>query len=247
MEETISLSEIFEVIKKRFKIILASTVIITLLVAIISLFFITPMYEATSQFIVNQPKGDEQDEFDTSTIQTNVEMINTYNVIITSPAILDEVIDELNLDYGASTLAEKITVSSEENSQVVTVTVSDPKQPVASMIVNEVVTTFQEEIPDIMNVDNVSILTTAEEVANPNPVSPNVKLNIAIGLVLGLMIGVGLAFLLEYLDTTIKTESDIEKSIGVPVIGSISSVEIEDLRNISSTNEKNTSSERSGT
>src|SRR5690625_6174041 len=131
MEETISLSEIFEVIKKRFKIILASTVIITLIVAIISLFFITPMYEATSQFIVNQPKGDEQDEFDTSTIRTNVEVINTYNVIITSPAILDQVIDELNLNYGASTLAEKITVSSEENSQVVTVTVSDPKQPVA--------------------------------------------------------------------------------------------------------------------
>src|SRR5699024_3417193 len=244
MEETISLSEIFEVIKKRFKIILASTVIITLLVAIISLFFITPMYEATSQFIVNQPKGDEQDEFDTSTIQTNVEMINTYNVIITSPAILDEVIDELNLDYGASTLAEKITVSSEENSQVVTVTVSDPKQPVASMIVNEVVSTFQEEIPDIMNVDNGSILTTAEEVANPNPVSPNVKLNIAIGLVLGLMIGVGLAFLLEYLDTTVKSKKDIENKLNVPVIGSISRVELDDLRQVSAEQDTNNTQTR---
>lgn len=245
MEETISLSEIFEVIKKRFKIILASTVIITLLVAIISLFFITPMYEATSQFIVNEPKGNEQDEFDSSTIRTNVEVINTYNVIITSPAILDQVIDELNLDYGASTLAEKITVSSEENSQVVTVTVSDPKQPVASMIVNEVVSTFQEEIPDIMNVDNVSILTTAEEVANPNPVSPNVKLNIAIGLVLGLMIGVGLAFLLEYLDTTVKSKKDIENKLNVPVIGTISRVELEDLRQISTEQDTNNTQTRS--
>lgn len=244
MEETISLSEIFEVIKKRFKIILASTVIITLLVALVSLFFITPMYEATSQFIVNEPKGNEQDEFDTSTIQTNVEVINTYNVIITSPAILDEVIDELNLDYGASTLAEKITVSSEENSQVVTVTVSDPKQPAASMIVNEVVSTFQEEIPDIMNVDNVSILTTAEEVANPNPVSPNVKLNIAIGLVLGLMIGVGLAFLLEYLDTTVKSKKDIENKLNVPVIGAISRVELDDLRQVSTEQDANNTQTR---
>lgn len=244
MEETISLSEIFEVIKKRFKIILASTVIITLIVAIISLFFITPMYEATSQFIVNEPKGNEQDEFDSSTIRTNVEVINTYNVIITSPAILDQVIDELNLNYGASTLAEKITVSSEENSQVVTVTVSDPKQPVASMIVNEVVSTFQEEIPDIMNVDNVSILTTAEEVANPNPVSPNVKLNIAIGLVLGLMIGVGLAFLLEYLDTTVKSKKDIENKLNVPVIGSISRVELDDLRQVSAEQDTNNTQTR---
>jgi len=244
MEETISLSEIFEVIKKRFKIILASTVIITLLVAIVSLFFITPMYEATSQFIVNEPKGNEQDEFDSSTIRTNVEVINTYNVIITSPAILDQVIDELNLNYGASTLAEKITVSSEENSQVVTVTVSDPKQPVASMIVNEVVSTFQEEIPDIMNVDNVSILTTAEEVANPNPVSPNVKLNIAIGIVLGLMIGVGLAFLLEYLDTTVKSKKDIENKLNVPVIGSISRVELEDLREVSTEQDTNNTQTR---
>src|SRR5699024_6795212 len=139
-------------------------------------------------------------------------------------------IEELNLNYGASTLADKITVSSEQDSQVVTVTVSDPQPKVASAIVNEVVTTFQNEIPEIMNVDNVKVLTTAEEVTNPTPVSPNVKLNIAIGLVLGLMIGVGIAFLLEYLDTTVKTVNDIGKHIGVPVIGIITTVEIEDLR-----------------
>jgi len=243
MEETISLSEIFEVLKKRYKIILSSVVIITLLVAIGSLFVITPMYEATSQFIVNEPEKSESEQFDSNTIRTNIEVINTYNVIITSPAILDDVIDELNLDYGASTLAEKITVSSEEDSQVVSVTVSDPKQPVASMIVNEVVATFQNEIPDIMNVDNVNILTQAEEVTNPNPVSPNVKLNIAIGLVLGLMIGVGIAFLLEYLDTTIKTEKDIENQLGVSVIGIIPRVEIEDLRE--QTTETNDSPKRS--
>src|SRR5699024_7973901 len=139
-------------------------------------------------------------------------------------------IEELNLNYGASTLADKITVSSEQDSQVVTVTVSDPQPKVASAIVNEVVTTFQNEIPEIMNVDNVNVLTTAEEVTNPSPVSPNVKLNIAIGLVLGLMVGVGIAFLLEYLDTTIKTRRDIERLDGVPIIGTVSTIEIEDLR-----------------
>lgn len=245
MEETISLNEIFEVIKKRFKIIIASTIIITMLVAIISLFFITPIYEASSQFIVNQETDTNENQFDTGSIRTNVEVINTYNVIITSPAILDVVVDELNLDYGASTLSDKITVSSEEDSQVVTVKVSDPKQKVATAIANEVVTTFQDKIPDIMNVDNVSILTSAEQVDDPKPVSPNVKLNLAIGLILGLMIGVGVAFLLEYIDTTVKTVNDVEKHIGVPVIGIITTVEIEDLRDQSSSMEVKSSSQRS--
>src|SRR5690625_7235138 len=111
MEETISLSEIFEVLKKRYKIILSSVVIITLLVAIGNFFVITPMYEATSQFIVNQAQKSASDQFDSNTIRTNIEVINTYIVIITSPAILDDVIDELHLDYGASPLAEQITVS----------------------------------------------------------------------------------------------------------------------------------------
>lgn len=229
MEETISLNEIFEVIKKRFKIILSATIIITLLVAIVSMFILTPMYEASSQFIVNEPEGKEASQFDANTIRTNVEVINTYNVIITSPAILDDVTEELNLDYGASTLANKVSVSSEQDSQVVTVTVTDPNQEVASEIANEVVATFENKIPDIMNVDNVSVLTKAEVLEDPSPVNPNVKLNIAIGLVLGLMLGVGIAFLLEYFDTTVKTEKDIQKLLDVPVIGVISTIEDEDL------------------
>lgn len=230
MEETISLNEIFEVIKKRFKIIVSATVLITLLVAIVSVFILTPMYESSSQFIVNEPESEQTNQFDTNTIRTNVEVINTYNVIIKSPAILDDVIEELNLSYGAETLANKVTVSSEESSQVVTVTVTDPDQEVAASIANEVVATFEYKIPEIMNVDNVSVLTTAEVVDNPSPVSPNVKLNIAIGLVLGLMVGVGIAFLLEYFDTTVKTERDVEKMLDVPVIGVISTIEVEDLR-----------------
>ena len=53
----------------------------------------------------------------------------------------------------------------------------------------------------------------------PVPVKPQPVLNIAIALVVGLMLGVGLAFLLEYLDNTIKSEQDIEKLLELPVLG----------------------------
>lgn len=229
MEETISLNEILEILKKRLNVIIASIIIIPLLVGLFSIFIITPTYEASSQFIVNQQENEKTNQFDSGMIKTNIELINTYNVIITSRAILDNVIEELNLPYSADQLASDIFVSSEQDSQVVTVYVANPSQETAAKIANEVVSTFKEKIPDIMNVDNVSVLTTAEVVNNPSPVNPNVKLNIAIGLVLGLMVGIGTAFLLEYFDTTIKTKEDIERKFSVPVIGMISTVETEDL------------------
>ena len=76
-----------------------------------------------------------------------------------------------------------------------------------------------------MNVDNVSILSKADFEGTPSPVNPNPVLNMAIAFVVGLMVGVGLAFLLEYLDNTIKTEEDIEKVLGVPVLGTIAVIE----------------------
>ncbi|QKY70317.1 YveK family protein [Lentibacillus sp. CBA3610] len=231
MEETISLKEIFEVLKKRMLLIISFIVGTALISAIITFFFITPQYESSSQFLVNQ--GEQQDSEMTSNelnVQTNVELINTYNVIIQSPAILENVVEELNLNLNTSQLSDKITVESAENSQVVTVTATDPDPNLARDIANTTVTTFQSEIPDIMNVDNVSILSAAELSPNPSPVSPQPLLNIAIAIVLGGMLGVGLAFLIEYLDNTIKTESDVEDKLGVPVLGVISHIDDSDVR-----------------
>lgn len=62
------------------------------------------------------------------------------------------------------------------------------------------------------------VIVHAEPVESMVPVSPNVKLNLAIGTVVGLIFGVGLAFLLEYLDTSVKTLEDVERYLQVPVL-----------------------------
>ncbi|WJE15275.1 Wzz/FepE/Etk N-terminal domain-containing protein [Halobacillus sp. ACCC02827] len=230
MEETISLKEIFEVLKKRMWLILGLAAGAAVISALITIFLITPTYEASSQFIVNQSQSQNQNAaVDINEIRSNVELINTYNVVIKSPAILDEVADELGLSMTASQLAGKLQVSSAEQSQVVNVTVTDESAQRAADIANTTVSVFKEQIPQLMSADNVKVLSTADVGTNPSPVSPNNTLNIAIALVVGLMIGVGLAFLLEYLDNTIKTEEDIEDYLGMPVLGVVSTISDNDM------------------
>ena len=230
MEETISLKEIFEVLKKRLLMIIVFILGAALIAAIVSYFILTPTYQSSSQFIVNQGKQDQDEQYSADKIRSDVEMINTYNVVLKSPAILDDVIDTLHLPYSAGALSEKLQVASEENSQVVTVTVTDEDPAVAVELANTTVEIFQDKIADIMNVENVSVLSEAELSPNPSPVAPNPMLNIAIAIVLGAMVGVGVAFLLEYLDNTITTEDDIEKKLGLPVLGVISHIKDEDVR-----------------
>lgn len=226
MEETISLQELFTTLKKRLGLIAILTVLAVIIAGIISYTLLTPIYETSTQILVNQEKV-EASQVINQNIQADLQLINTYSVIIKSPAILDQVAEQLDLDLTAEQLNQKITVSNAENSQVVNVAVQDEDPAVAVDIANTTANVFQTEITELMNVDNVSILSPAVLKDNPTPVAPNPMLNMAIAAVVGLMLGVGIAFLLEYLDTSIKNDQDIEDVLGVPVLGVISPIQEE--------------------
>ncbi|UXH43186.1 Wzz/FepE/Etk N-terminal domain-containing protein [Rossellomorea vietnamensis] len=223
MEETISLKELIQTLKKRMSLIIILTLMAVLVSAAISYFALTPIYQSSTQLLVNK-SNDDQQSFNVGEVQTNLQLINTYNVIMKSPAILDIVIDDLKLDMTTGALNEKVTVQSEKDSQVVNISVQDEDPKQAAAIANKIAEVFQTEIVKIMNVDNVSILAKAELGENPSPIKPQPLLNIAIALVVGLMAGVGLAFLLEFLDNTVKTEQDIEKGLELPVLGVIPTI-----------------------
>lgn len=232
MEETISLKELFETLKKRLWLIVSITVIAAVISGVISYYFLTPIYQASTQILVNQTKN-EQGVYNSNEVQTNLQLINTYNVIITSPAILDIVSKELDLNMTASKLKDKITVGSEKDSQVVNLSVQDSSPEVAAQIANKTAEVFKRQIPSIMKVDNISILAKADVSENPSPIKPRPLLNVVIAIVVGLMAGVGLAFLLEYLNSTIKNEQDIEKILELPILGVIATIDdqkIEELK-----------------
>lgn len=234
-EETISLQEVFEIIRKKIALILIITFSAAAISAIVSFFLITPKYERSTQLLVNRSQVSEN--FSTNEVQTNIQLINTYSEIILSPRILDIAAKELeglieleNGEITASYLKGKITVNNQNNSQVLNISVEDTDPHRAALIANKVAEVFQREIPSIMNVDNVNILSEADVPEDLSPVSPKPLLNIAIAFVVGLMLGVGLAFLIEYFDNTIKTEQDIEKYLELPVLGVITTFDMEDMQ-----------------
>jgi capsular polysaccharide biosynthesis protein len=225
MEETISLKELFDTLKKRVSLIISITLVAMIVSAIVSYFVITPEYKSSTQILVNQAKDDSTAALNTGEVQANVQLISTYSVILKSAAILNIVKDELKLDMSVSALNNKIMVESAQGSQVMTVSVTDSDPAVALQIANKTAEVFEKEIKNIMSIDNVTVLPLAEDQENQAPVSPNPPLNIAIAAVVGVMIGVGLAFLLEYLDNTVKTEQDIEKLLELPVLGAITKID----------------------
>ncbi|HDR6300409.1 YveK family protein [Bacillus cereus] len=232
MEETISLKELFHILKKRLAMILVIAFGAAIVSAIISFFFMTPIYQSSTQILVNQKKQ-EGAAIQYNEVQTNIQLTNTYKVIIKSPVILDQVKENLGLNITTQELNKKIEVANEKDSQVVAVTAQDKDPKLARDIANTTAEVFKGEVAKIMSVDNVTVLSKAELSEELSPIKPRPMLNVAIAFVVGLMASVGLAFLLEYLDNTVKKEEDVENLLGLPVLGIVARMD-EETTNVKS-------------
>lgn len=225
MEETIELRQLVGILMKRIWIILTVPVIATIISGVVSFFVLTPIYEASTQLLVNKSEKADVLMPSYNDIQTSLKLVETYSVIINSPRILDKSIQDHGWSLTAGELKAKIKVSPVQNSQVMSITVSDPEPLMAIEMANGVASTFQQEIKSIMSVDNVQVLAEAKPQETYSPVQPKPVLNMAIAFVVGLMAAVGVVFLLEYLDNTIRSEEDVENILGLSVLASISKVD----------------------
>ncbi|WP_217593027.1 Wzz/FepE/Etk N-terminal domain-containing protein [Cohnella sp. GbtcB17] len=234
MTNELDLRDYFRIVRKRLWWIVGVVLIVTVAAGLYSIYVKDPIYQASTKIIVNQTSTQaiaNQTQLNSDMVNTNIKMIDTYKEIIKTPAILDKVVANYpQLQLTSEQLSAKIKVSSVNNTQVMTVGVTDLSYQKAAEIANAVSEIFRQEIPNIFNVENVSILNKAklEPAQAPSPISPNIPLNIAIAFIVSLMLSVGVAFLLEYLDDSIKTESDVERFLELPVLASISRVNFDE-------------------
>ncbi|WP_342554634.1 Wzz/FepE/Etk N-terminal domain-containing protein [Paenibacillus sp. FSL R7-0652] len=226
------LKEYMGILRKRIWIIVAFVLVACIGAGVKSYFFTTPIYEANSKLIVNQVyNANGVPNLDISSIQTNIKVISSYMEIIKSSAILDKVVTTYpDLGLTANQLGESIRVSTANESQVMSLTASGISSEKAAKTVNAVAKVFQSQIPVIMKVDNVTILSEAKPTELSKPINVKPALNILISFFVGLMLAIGFVLLLEYLDDTLKTEDELEKELEIPALAVISKIRKEEAR-----------------
>ena len=222
-EQVISISEIFEAIKKRWTIIVAITLTATIISGVISFFVIDPVYEASTKVFIGKEESDDA-AYNSSDINMYQQLLQTYAQAIKTKDLVNRAISGLSYDeLEASSVVDALTVNPISSTQILEIKYkskdAEEAKDVLKGITDEFIVTAKELVPN----GNVRVI---EEVELPeNPVSPNKKMNIAIAFLLGLMVSVGLVFLLEYLDNTYKNKDQLEKELGIPVLGAIPDIE----------------------
>ena len=222
-EQVISLSEIFEALKKRWIMIVAITLTATIISGVISFFVIDPVYEASTKVFIGKEESDDA-AYNSSDINMYQQLLQTYAQAIKTKDLVNRAISGFSYDeLEASSVVDALTVNPISSTQILEIKYkskdAEEAKDVLKGITDEFIVTAKELVPN----GNVRVI---EEVELPEePVSPNKKINIAIAFLLGLMISVGLVFLLEYLDNTYKNKDQLEKDLGIPVLGAIPDIE----------------------
>ncbi|WP_170240341.1 YveK family protein [Thermosediminibacter litoriperuensis] len=225
-EEEISLKEIIDVLKKRFKIIGIIIIVFLAVTAVYTFYMKKPVYESYTTIMVGKPVQRTPDSSASVTyqeLQTNRLLVSTYGEIAKSRSTLEEVIKRLNLNTSHEKLKSQVKVNPVKNTEIIEIRVSDHNPVMAATIANAVAESFSRQVIRIMNVENVQVIDEAIPIYRK--VEPRPALNLSLSVILGSMVGVFCAFIMEFTDTSIKSPEDVAKYLGLPVIGTIPYVE----------------------
>lgn len=223
MEEEIDLRQYWDVLRKRWMIVVALPIIAALTSGVISYFMLKPVYQASTTLIVGKKASEAglaaAQMLDNNVLLANQQLAKTYATIAQSRTVEQNVLKDLNLPLTVQGLDSMISINPVKTTEILEIMVTNTNPELAATIANTMATEFSKAVIEIKKVDSVSIVDTA--VTPDRPVKPNKRLNVLIAFVVGLMASVGMVFLLEYLDNTVKTSEDVEKLLGIPVLGVI--------------------------
>lgn len=218
--EEVDLKELFSYFLKRYSIILAITFLFLVIGFVYVMFVRTPLYKGdTTVILVNKSSDNNSQTITQSDVVLNQKLVSTYTQIVKSKKVLNQVIDKLTLSYTYGQLNSHVSVSNVSDTEIIKISVSDEDPERAANIANAVAEVFKEEVSDIYHLENVTIIDKAE--VQSKPYNINVVKTLGISFVGGIAISVMLLFILYYFDTSIKSSEDVEKKLGVAVIGTI--------------------------
>ena len=199
------------------------TIGVTLVSVILSFFVIKPKYEATTKLFIGKQEGNKEgDNYDNSDVMMYQQLMKTYAELATTSDLVTKALDEAHISYNQEDLKgilSNIKANPGTDTQVLNLSFKGGNPEEVLKVIDAVTDEFITESKELIPNGNVQVIQKAQ--LPESPISPNKKLNVVIGFVLGLIIGIGLALLLEYLDNTFKSRDDLEKTLGLPIIGTI--------------------------
>lgn len=216
----IDLQKLLIAIIDKIRFIISITIAFGIIFGLISVFLINDVYQTQVSLYVNNNKDAVSQNLDAGDISAATMLVSTYVHLINSNAVLEDVVNRIDLDYDVEDISEMINVSAIEDTQMLILSVSNTNPKHAYIIANAIADTAPSKITEIMDGSTVKVVDYAVE--PESPIYPNVLKNIILGLFLGFALGVAVAVVSELLDNSIKSEEDIAKIIpDIPVIGVI--------------------------
>lgn len=213
-------------ILRRNWIIVIACVLIGVLAAGATSLLVKPSYKSdTKLFVALQNSGSvtelqQGNVFSQARVQSYVKTVNT-------PTVLQPVIDSLGLDLTPQALSQSIVASSDVNTVLISISVTDESPVQAAAIAQAVGRSLVEAVDELERPAagepspvKLSIVTPAT--APTAPSSPNVRLNLILGLLAGIAAGVALAVLRSVLDTRIRGEADLRRVTEAALLGGVS-------------------------
>lgn len=133
------------------------------------------------------------------------------------PAVIER--DGKSYSVSASQLAKDISVNTQQQSQIFSVSATADTPEKAKAEANAVARSFRDQIPNIMNIDNVTIVAPA---TNGVQSSPNVKMFTLAGFVIGLVLTFAMILIREMTNTTVRDDTYLTQDLGLTNLGYVS-------------------------
>lgn len=160
-------------------------------------------------------------------IMLNKNLINTYTEIVKSKKVLKQVKKDLGLKTSINNIAKEVKVSSVNDTEIIKISVEDKDAVKAYDITNSISKVFINEIQNIYEMNNVSVVDKPEisDIVSNNTLYRDLALGIAVGLI----ISSGILFIIYYFDDTIKYHDGIEEELQLPILAKVFKSRIKDL------------------
>jgi capsular exopolysaccharide synthesis family protein len=221
----VDLRDYVRVLRKRWRLIAICTLLAIGAAAAVT-WQTTPKYQASTQLFVAARDTSSNVGNLAAGGQFTQARVQSYANIVNSPQVADAVATQLHAGLTGRQIAKEITATAPLNTVLVNVSVNDTSPQRAQAIANAVSDQFATFAANLETTPGSASspvkVTVVKRAELPlSPVSPRKKLNLILGLLVGLAIGVGGAVLRETLDTTVKDPEQVQREMGLPMLGAI--------------------------